>query len=214
MFQACTVQTWVKVGSIFVIQSANWTISKYFPSCWSSLARIQRAFAINPRKPPSATVVNASTGGALDPRPTPRVNPSSREARCWFNEFWNCATSTSSTAAAHNRKTLWTRPLISGVRLRRGEFPPCEGDNPNDGEDPAEQNHNLTERGSQLSPADAPPAAERINGRKTLHQFDNPQQTAKQPDHQRIKKTAAASAGFVIQTKHRALRHDGRKGST
>jgi hypothetical protein len=65
MFQACTVQTWVKWGSSAVIQSANCTISKYLSSFCRSLARIQSALAIRPRKPPSATVVKASSGGAF-----------------------------------------------------------------------------------------------------------------------------------------------------
>ena len=65
MFQACTSQTWTKCGSSFVIQSASCAISKNLSSSCRSVARIHSALEISPRKPPSATVVNASTGGRV-----------------------------------------------------------------------------------------------------------------------------------------------------
>src|SRR5664280_2915492 len=65
MFQASYDQTCAKCGSKSVIQSDSCTISKNLSSCCKSVARIQRKLEINPRKPPNATVVNASNGGAL-----------------------------------------------------------------------------------------------------------------------------------------------------
>src|SRR4051812_34345213 len=74
MFQDCTNQTCTKCGSSLVIQSASWAISKNLSSSCKSLARIQSALEISPRNPPSATVVNAKTGGAFSNGST-RVNP-------------------------------------------------------------------------------------------------------------------------------------------
>ena len=66
-----------------MIQSASWTFSKYLSSSCNSAARSQSALAINPRNPPSATVVKTSTGGAVLPSGSPRVTP--RSMRSWFN---------------------------------------------------------------------------------------------------------------------------------
>src|SRR6266705_42747 len=100
MFQAWTNQTWTKWGSSLVIQSANCAISKNLSSSCRSLARIQRALEINPRKPPSATVVKASTGGAFSSGWI-RVKPSDSRSR--FNELCTRETPRSSAAANNSR---------------------------------------------------------------------------------------------------------------
>ena len=96
MFQACMVQTWVKCGSRSVIQSASCTISKNFSSSCKSLARIQSPLAIKPRKPPRATVVKASIGGAFS-KGGRSCQSSSRRSR--LSQLCICAETQKSRAA-------------------------------------------------------------------------------------------------------------------
>src|SRR5438477_331097 len=167
MFQACTIQTCVRLGSIFVIQSANCTISKYLPSCCKSCMRIQSALAISPRKPPKATVVNARTGGALEPRPVPRSKPSSGSARWRLRDFCTKETIKSRTAAHASNAALEARALIPSTRrLCRGQFAAGEGDHANGGEDASEEQDNSRERHAECLTSDAAPGAERIDWRK------------------------------------------------
>src|SRR6185295_8824714 len=182
MFQACTSQTWVKCGSSLVIQSASCTISKYFPSSCRSLARIHNAFEINPRNPPSATVVNASTGGAFSNGAT-RVRPSWSRSR--FNTCCVRETPSNSTPASRSRRIFFTRPVMAwaanpkpGTRnpkefrtsdfslrsLGRGQLAPVENDNPDQSQRSAQQQYNLRAGQTQLSPSDAAPGAQRIDG--------------------------------------------------
>src|ERR1017187_1673197 len=110
MFQAWNSQTCAKVGSSFVIQSASCAASKNLSSCCKSLARIQRKLEIKPRKPPSATVVNASIGGAFSSTAM-CVRPS--ESRSWFNDFCTWPEQNNSAAASTSRRLFLRRAFMS-----------------------------------------------------------------------------------------------------
>src|SRR6266404_2448108 len=114
MFQAWTSQTWTKCGSSLVIQSANWAISKNLSSSCKSLARIQRALEIKPRKPPRATVVKASTGGAFSNGGT-RVRPS--RSRSKLSDFCTCDAPVSSAAASRTKGIFLSMPVIRAKRV-------------------------------------------------------------------------------------------------
>src|SRR6516162_3308874 len=154
MFQACTSQTWTKLGSSFVIQSANCAISKNLSSSCKSVARIQSAFEISPRNPPSATVVNARTGGAFF-RGSTRVNPNF--SRSTFSDSCNCEAPTSSTAASSSKRIFFSRELIPPTSLRplrRGEFPSVEDQNATHRHNSAKKQNDLTKCLTQLRPRD------------------------------------------------------------
>src|SRR5487761_2141539 len=109
MFHAWNSQTWVKLGSSSVIQVASCAASKNLSSCCRSFARIQRALAINPRKPPSATVVNASTGGAFSKALT-RVRPSCSRSR--FNTFCIWPEPATRTTASSSSRIFFVRGFM------------------------------------------------------------------------------------------------------
>jgi hypothetical protein len=76
---------------------------------------------INPRKPPSATVVNASIGGAFS-NGGPMVRPSWSRSR--FNDFCTWPEPNSSARPAAAAGFFWrARSLVS---LRRRQFTPVE----------------------------------------------------------------------------------------
>src|SRR6266571_5215486 len=118
MFHACTSQTWTKCGSSLVIQSANWAISKNLSSSCKSLARIQSALEIKPRKPPNATVVKARTGGAFSSG-SMRVRPSC--SRSAFKDSCTAATPPSSAAASSSKRIFLNLLLMPEVGGRRPE---------------------------------------------------------------------------------------------
>src|SRR6185295_15238585 len=70
----------------------------------------QRMFEMIPRKPPNATVVKASTGGAFF-KGSLRVSPSLSRSR--FNARWTCEEQTSSTSASRQSKPFLARKFIS-----------------------------------------------------------------------------------------------------
>src|SRR6266581_3404869 len=142
MFQACTSQTWTKCGSSLVIQSANWAISKNLSSSCKSLARIQRALEIRPRKPPSATVVKARTGGAFSSGAT-RVRPS--RSRSAFNPDCTREAPASNSAARSRSRIFFGLPLIpSSLRsLGGGQLTAGKYDNADQAQDAAEQANDL-----------------------------------------------------------------------
>src|SRR5262245_35311801 len=111
MFQAWCTQTCAKCGSSLVIQSASCVISANLSSSCKLLARIQRKLEINPRKPPSATVVNASIGGAFSSGGT-YVSPSLSRSR--FIECCNRDELNNSKPASKSNPTFLTRLLIRG----------------------------------------------------------------------------------------------------
>ena len=109
MFQALDEPDGGEWGSSFVIQSASRTISKNLSSSCKSVARIQSALEIRPRKPPSATVVKASTGGAFQ-----RLHPRQAEALAVAVErLLHQPTLASSPAASRRERSL---PLIGSGR--------------------------------------------------------------------------------------------------
>src|SRR5438105_5983158 len=152
MFQACTSQTWTKCGSSLVIQSANWAISKNLSSSCKSLARIQRALEINPRKPPRATVVKARTGGAFSSGWT-RVKPSSARSR--FKAFCRNELPVSSATASASNRIFFMRALMSLRSLSGGQLAPSENDYPQQGKSAPEKQDDLAKRGGYLHPGNA-----------------------------------------------------------
>src|ERR1043166_3750084 len=118
MFQAWTSQTCTKGGSSLVIQSASCGISKNLSSSCKSLARIQSALEIKPRRPPNATVVKASTGGAFF-NGSRRVSPS--RSRSTFMERWMKQTQKRSPMARNDRMTFLSPVFILAQGSR--EFP-------------------------------------------------------------------------------------------
>src|SRR5580765_1444367 len=157
MFHAWKTQTCGKCGSSFVIQSASCIISKNLSSSCKSLARIHSRLEIKPRKPLSATVVNASTGGAFSSA-SACVRPSRSRSR--LSEFCTCATQKSRITARASRRIFFKRGFISLRRLRRRQLAPVEDENAKHGKNSAEQQNNLPERQTQLRPRDAAPRAE------------------------------------------------------
>src|ERR1017187_3646786 len=202
MFHAWKTQTCGKCGSSLVIQSASCIISKNLSSSCKSLARIHSRLEIKPRKPPSATVVNASTGGAFSSA-SACVRPIRSRSR--LSEFCIRATPKSSPTASRSRMNFLKRPFISvqvpGARcqvsgspvrrltlrtshlahyfslrsLRRRQLTPVENKNSKHGKNSSKQQNNLTERQAQLRPRDAAPRTERVNRRKAFGEIDDTQ---------------------------------------
>src|ERR1051325_6367522 len=133
MFHAWCTQTCAKCGSSFVIQSASCAASKNLSWSCRSLARIHSMLEINPRKPPSAIVVNASIGGAFV-NPSTRVNPS--RSRSWFSERCVRLTPPSKTTASASSRIFLRRRFIcrksSGFRVL-GSGLPARGASPQPG---------------------------------------------------------------------------------
>src|SRR6266568_8149652 len=141
MFQACTSQTWTKWGSSTVIQFANCAISKYLSSSCRSLARIHRALEMSPRKPPSATVVNASTGGAFSSGCT-SVSPN--RSRSWFKVSCTWDTPASKTTATSSSRIFFHLELMCLLQasslgpLGGGQLSPRKDEDPKNREAAAE----------------------------------------------------------------------------
>src|SRR6266496_3061924 len=177
MSHACTTQTVVKCGCSLVIQSASWTFSKNLSSSCNSMARTQSALAINPRNPPSATVVNTSTGGAVLPRGSPRVTP--RATRSWLSRLCSRPERASNgiiAAIKADLKSLGRDEAISLRPLGGRQFTARETGNANGGKHTGHQQDDLREGAGQFSPAHAPTCAQRIDGRKAMDEIDDPQQ--------------------------------------
>ncbi len=104
MSHAWTIQTVLLCGCSLVIQSANWTFSKYLSWSCNSIARIQRALAISPRNPPSTTVVRDRMGGAFlsgSTRVSPRSPRNRVSVRCAQEAPTNSATASPASPALY-----------------------------------------------------------------------------------------------------------------
>ena len=107
MFHAVTRQTWSACGCSLVIQSPSCAISKNLPSSCICIARTQRTLAINPRKPPSTTVVKASVGGRFS---ICSVCVSFLSLRNWFILLWLRLTANRKAKARRTRTNLNALP--------------------------------------------------------------------------------------------------------
>src|SRR6266542_3938428 len=199
MFQSWTTQTCTNVGSSFVIQSESCTCSKNLSSCCRSLARIQSALAMRPRNPPSATVVKASTGGALSSGAT-RVRP--RSVRWWLSCRCRRETAQSRTAArASNGSLDQENRLIQADgslrSLRRGQFAAGEQGHAGQAHQTTEQQHDLRESLAELAPGNAPARAQGIHRRETLNQVDHLQHRPEKRQDHAVDPADGAGAGLM-----------------
>src|SRR5437588_3448141 len=67
---------------------------------------------------------------------------------------------------------------LSLCSLRRRQFASRENDNPDQGDGPAKQQHDLAGSQAKLAPGDAPPCAKRVDGGEFARQIDYAQHSA------------------------------------